>query len=92
MPLFEGKMTDTLQVIYFSRGEFVEAARDGEWKLRISDQDASKKKKNVETELFNLEVDPYEFYNVADRHPELVDQLKIKIRDFAEEVNGKTHF
>ncbi len=92
MPLLEGKTTETQQEIYFSRGDFVEAVRDGEWKLRISNQDPNKKKKKVEIELYNLEVDPYEFYNVAERHSDIVDQLKNKMRDFANDVDGNVYF
>lgn len=90
MPLLKGISKSPMEIIFFNRGNFVEAVRQGDWKLRISNKGPDKKAKKVEAELFNLQVDPYEFYNVAERHPEIVESLKKKLSDFAIKVGGDT--
>lgn len=89
-PFLQGKAECPTDVIFFNRGVHIEAVRKGAWKLRVSNQDPNKKEKPVAVELFNLEVDPYEFYNVAERHPQQVQELKQLLLDFANKVGGKT--
>lgn len=51
--------------------------RVGEWKLR---------ELGGETELFNLQYDPGERYNQADRHPEIVKRLRERMHALAADV------
>ena len=62
------------------RGEGAErwpdlAIRDGDWKLLIM-EDGS------EAQLYDLAEDPGESRNVADRHPEVVERLSRRVRDW----------
>jgi len=52
--------------LYYANGEHIEAVRDTRWKLRIQGDAA---------ELFDLREDPYERFDVAAAHPEVVIQL-----------------
>ena len=52
------------QVFYYYRGLNLEAVRHGPWKLRLQDK-----------QLYNLESDIGEAENVAQNHPEIVQQL-----------------
>ncbi len=52
--------------LYYAIGERIEAVRDTRWKLRIEGDQA---------ELFDLREDPYERFNVAPAHPDVVSRL-----------------
>lgn len=59
------------------------AVRSGEWKLIGNPKDTSNKAPLTAADAFflvNLETDPTEMTNVADQHPETVQQLK-KLHD-----------
>jgi len=40
-------------------------------------------------QLFDLEIDPSESYNLADRHPEIVEMLREMMRSFDAEVKAE---
>ncbi|MGY5850112.1 sulfatase family protein [Salegentibacter sp. F14] len=71
---------------YYFEGEFMEAIRSGDWKLRIAPfkiQAQGKKVRNEPSyELYNLSLDPSEHYNRASEFPEIVAELKQKMLDF----------
>ena len=56
------------------------AIRKGEWKAHFMTQESytGNNKLNVHEipELYNLEVDPGEKWNVAEQNPEIIEQLK----------------
>ncbi len=82
MPFFTGK-TDRAprnEYNYFTHGKF-EGIRVGKWKLRISDKN--------EKELFNLQVDVSEKYNVAESHPDVVEKLLSKMKSVEQEMGFK---
>ena len=60
-----------LEFIYH-RGSRVQGIRAGPWKLRTIDGD----------ELYHLDVDPSERYNVASEQPEIVAELKRRLDGF----------
>jgi arylsulfatase A-like enzyme len=88
-PFITGQSGTPVEMIYYSRGEYIEAVREGPWKLRIANTDGHKNRKPVELELYNLDVDPYELYNVADRHPDIAEKLHDKMKNFASDVDGR---
>jgi len=87
-PLLAGKeLSPRDHLFYFNYEKAIEAIRVGPWKLRqkrVSEEEA-------ETggippaELFNLEVDPGEKYNVAQDYPKVVAALQQKWKDFSSE-------
>lgn len=56
----------------YHRGRSVQGVRVGPWKLRTVDGD----------ELFQLDLDPSERYNVADDNPQIVAELRRRIEQF----------
>ena len=78
LPLLRGE-TDTspTQVYHYFRGNQLQAVRKGPWKLqRVTGED----------ELFHLDRDIGERFNVADDHPELVAELQELMRAMADET------
>ena len=74
---------------FYFRGRRVEAIRQGEWKLRLSRDlrtditDADP----LTPELFHLDRDPSERYNVANDHPEMVKEMLGKMQRIAAEID-----
>jgi len=91
LPFLKGRTPSPTKTFYYLRGENLEAIREGKWKLRISSHMREDLAPNQPPtpELFNLEVDPSERYNIADRYPEIVKKLKEKLMAFAQELNAK---
>ncbi|MEC3908478.1 sulfatase [Tamlana sp. 2201CG12-4] len=66
---------------YATNGE-VEAVRMGKWKLHI----AKRAHQNFSVTLYDLQNDVGEKNNLADKHPEIVDQLQTVIANFDEQL------
>ena len=71
--------TSPREEYFYFRGP-LHAVRVGEWKLRTVEQ---------EMELFHMESDPFERYNRAADHPEVVEELYGKMREMAAEVGSR---
>ncbi len=69
-PLWAGRssLSPRREFIYH-RGTARHGIRVGSWKLRVADGD----------ELFQLDVDPAERYNLAEEHPEIVAELRRRL-------------
>ncbi|HKJ32862.1 MAG TPA: sulfatase-like hydrolase/transferase [Balneolales bacterium] len=84
LPFFTGKSRKSprKEYAYFLHGKFT-ALRVGKWKLKINDK---------YPELYNLQVDVSEKYNVADSHPDIVHSLRQKMDSIATRLgmNGMT--
>jgi arylsulfatase A len=87
LPMLKGVEPTPNQELYYQRGEWVEAVREGEWKYRYARVDRGHDP--IEPELYNLELDWSERYNVAADHPDRVKKMDARLRAFAKEVNGK---
>jgi arylsulfatase A-like enzyme len=61
----------------YSQGTWFEALREGSWKYRNG-------QRSDEEELYHLDRDPSEMYNVIERYPETAQRLKEKLRAYAE--------
>ena len=77
----------------------LEAVRDATWKLRIApaaadwrSQDLLPSDAPVIVQLFNMRDDPYEHFNRADTHPEIVDRLRREMMSFANETGASLAF
>lgn len=81
LPLLSGTAESPHEYFYYFRGDRLEAVRHGVWKLR-------KEGASAETELFHMENDPRELYNVADAHPDIVSALMERMKNFQEEVRN----
>ena len=73
-------------VLYFSamKGYSFQCARQGKWKVRVAQwtketytlgRDSGENLVLAKPELYDLEEDPSESYNAADRHPEIVKNI-----------------
>jgi|UPI00082F0A18 arylsulfatase A-like enzyme len=85
-PLFTGNQEfDGQRDFYYFEKERLEAVRSGPWKLRIAPFQGPDRPMNyyLKPELYNLNVDPSERINQAKDHPEIVAELKEKMRNFS---------
>ena len=64
----------------YHRGSQVQGVRSGPWKLRAVDG----------VELFHLDVDPSERYNVANEQPEIVAELRGRLERFRAQVEPQS--
>jgi len=76
------------EALFFYWGEHLQAVRSGPWKLHlphdypapdppgVDGKPGKMTTKRIETELFDLNNDPGETANVADRHPDIVKRLE----------------
>ncbi len=74
------------EYFYYFISNRLEAIRDQDWKLNVKPVDNGP----VDPLLFNMREDPYERFNVADAHPEVVDRLFSELIRFGEEVGART--
>ena len=76
----------------------LDAIRDATWKLRIAPPAESwishevQEEPPVETALFNLMNDPFEQFNLAAEHPDVVARLRAQMVAFAEETGASLAF
>ena len=71
--------TSPRDTLYYFRVKNLEAVRVGSFKYSI--------RKNI-PELFDLENDPGENYNIIERHPEKAEEMQALLEKFASETNG----
>jgi arylsulfatase A len=78
------------EFFYFS-GKRIECIRHGAWKLRLSRvlRTDLEKTDPLTPELFNLDRDPSERYNVAKEHPEMVEEMLQKMQRKAAEMDSQ---
>lgn len=96
LPLLMGQGPSARQEFFYFLGPDLQAVRDGRWKLRLvpsqqasGDQATPSRGTPAVPELYDLEVDPGERYDVASEHPEVVSRLTARLRDFREEVASR---
>ncbi len=77
-PLLRGEEDESpSQQYYYFRGPELQALRRGPWKLQLA---------SGQPELFHLERDIGERFNVADDHPDIVAEWRVSMESFAEET------
>jgi arylsulfatase A len=81
LPLFTSGIKSPTKVFYYCQGEDVQAVRQGEWKYRFT--------KNDGRQLFNLNLDPSEMYNVADSQSEIVKEMHRLLENFSADTGAK---
>ena len=86
----ETDVAPTETFYYFSGGR-LEAVREGRWKYRLApnrDDGSAITEGPLPVELYDLDVDPAEKYNVADRHPDVVARLRAQLQAFGADVGA----
>lgn len=81
MPLLLGDEPKNQEPFFYLKGKKLEAVRKGSWKLRNTEDDG--------LQLFNLDRDPSEYYNVAEYEIEIVKDLQSEMKQFADETNSE---
>ena len=84
------------QPFFFFNNKKLEAVRNRQWKLRISCfEDTNVWREGCEqpvAELYDLDQDVAESFNIADRYPEQVKRLKTMLIEFAQETGADLPF
>lgn len=93
--LTEGAPTPHEQFLYFT-GRRLDGIRMGDWKLRIApladdwrSPELNTGEEAVVLTLHDLGADPYEQFNRAEEHPEIVSRLRAILRKKAEEMGAR---
>jgi arylsulfatase A-like enzyme len=81
-PLFRGEGASPHQELYFYYHDSLNAVRAGKWKLHAGAGTGARRVTKEMPQLFDMERDPGESYNLADRHPEVVSHLQDQMATF----------
>ncbi|GAB3260959.1 sulfatase family protein [Arthrobacter pigmenti] len=84
--LFSGDAGPEREALYFYAGWHLNAIRQGRWKLhvdRFPNTDLSEL-----PQLFDVVADPQESYNLADLHPDVLEQLHTLLTDFGDHIDS----
>ena len=105
-PLMTGRVdrASPSEVFYYYAGTWLQAVRSRPWKLRLANPELRKpiygeceawftlKADAIsKPQLYNLESDLNEKYNVADQYPEIVKQLEILANEAREDIGDYNH-
>jgi arylsulfatase A len=82
MPLLRGQGPSPRKEFWYLRGKTLEAVRQGSWKYRSV--------RGSERELYNLDLDPAEMYNVLERSPEQSAGLRERFEAIAKELGAES--
>jgi arylsulfatase A-like enzyme len=93
LPWLAGQTPPLDRTFFYFRGRILEGVREGGWKYRFSRQTDSLEQIPEGTEpvpeLYDLELDPSERYNVASEHPEIVARLQARVARLEEEFGWR---
>ena len=81
VPFLTGRAGSPRQELFFFQGARPEAVREGAWKLRVVGPQGQRGD-GVSPELYNLDRDPGERFDVAKDHPEIVTRLRARLEAF----------
>lgn len=82
LPLLRGEGAAPERPFFYFLANRLQGVRQGGWKLRLAGGAAG------EPELFQLDVDPAERFNLAAAHPEVVARLRERMQQFGAEVGA----
>ncbi len=80
-PFDNGVVSSKRHSFFYNHNDFVEGLRENQWKLRVTEKDG--------VELYNLNEDQSEQYNLANKNVDMVNLLYKKMVAFAKETNSK---
>lgn len=78
MPVLTGEKESVRDLVFYYREEHLFAVRKGPWKTHFITQSSYVGDKSVThnpPELYNLEVDPSERFNLAEKHPSVISDI-----------------
>ena len=86
LPMLKGESTEEVRdVFFFYRGTRIYAARKGPWKAHfMTEWEYASDNEYTEHDpplLFHLDHDPSEKYNIAEDHPEIIEEIKQAIAE-----------
>jgi len=85
-----GEQKGSRKDMYYWTNAQLHAVRSGPWKLHVRMREPINYGKEVELErpeLYHLELDISEKYNVADKHPEVVERLLKQIEEHRKDID-----
>jgi len=82
---FKGRPAPTREAFFYDAGGSINAVRAGKWKLHVARGPAGDDCREM-PQLFDLDVDPGECYNLEDRYPDVVARLREMIDRFDSEL------
>ncbi len=88
LPFLQGRAPSPRQSFFYFLGRSLQAYREGSWKCRLAPIDDTRKPREAAPELFHLDRDPAEDYNVFDRHKDIGERMLARMRDFAAELKA----
>ncbi len=90
LDFLEGKAASPRREFLYFRGRELEAVREGKWKLRFTThlRQEVPEWRPPDAELFDLETDPSERYNLVGTHPELVARFLKMMRERARDLGA----
>ena len=88
MPALKGEAMPPRDAIYYYNHDALNAIRVGKWKLHVATGGKGEKRKEM-PQLFDMEIDEREDYNVANMHPDAVEKLTRMIEEFDTEVKAE---
>jgi arylsulfatase A len=93
LSFLKGETVSPRNEFYFFRGRILEAIREGDWKLRYSNErkPGINQDDPVTVELYNMKDDAGENHNRASLHPDKVEALMAKLKKKAKEVDAKLY-
>ena len=89
LPLIKGKSMPK-RPLYYLRGTDLNALRLGKWKLQIAEGSGKGRRKPEMPRLIDLEIDPYESYDLSDEHPKRVSDMTEMMQAFDREVKEES--
>ena len=78
--LLKGENVDSSAPFFYCRGVNLEAVRKGKWKLRHT--------KDSGFELYDLDIDPSEMYNLKESNQEIVKEMNKEMERFSKETGA----
>lgn len=88
-PVLTGRAKSVRDVVFYYRSEELFAVRKGAWKAHFITQSAYVGDEPVmhdTPELYNLEIDPSERFNLADEHPEVLAEIMELVQQHKEKL------
>lgn len=74
------------RTLFFYQGWHLNACRRGRWKLHVAERQGGELLTKEMPQLFDLEADMGENYNLAQDHAEIVEQLRGEMEDFSRQA------